>query len=285
MEKKHKKATPSFITLINDSKDDNAKARQQTRWASLFPGVHVSFIGVSSDLGDKATLETAGNLVDSLDAGDQKAGIIAVNVAPRGETEQDGDNGSPFAYFWHKKTLVISTIKGYNLSLVKKLEITDSIILLDTNKVLDFADAKSKITKQLNNHISNTQFRSFDFQPRVSKWLWGKVEIPSSILDLSKVPDAPRAVWFIDSFGNLKTTTLSQELHPPLKVAPFKVSTNIGQLSYYHRLKDVPDGQVALYTGSSGMGNKRFLEIAKQNTPGSAQKVFKLSIGSEFYVV
>jgi len=38
------------------------------------------------------------------------------------------------------------------------------------------------------------------------------------------------------------------------------------RLPCYNRLKDIPDNQVALTIGSSGLASKRFLEIMQQGT-------------------
>lgn len=276
-----KNINPTYITLINDSSDYNAKARQETRWATLFPQVNISFVGISSNLGTLSTLEVSGNIIDVLDAGGGKAGIIAVNVAPRGD-KTEGDNGSLFAYFWYKKTLVISTIKDYNLSLVKKLNLIEHLNLLDTRQVLNFAEANNLITKQQNNYITNTQFRSFDYQPRVAHWLFQGIHLPSSNLNLAQIPEIPNTIWYIDSFGNCKTTLLKSDL---LLDDKSKIKTNFGEFNIYDRLTDVPPGETAFYSGSSGLGEQRFLEIATQNRKGSAKKTLGLEIGNEIKIV
>lgn len=285
---------PKFITIINDCKSPEDIGRQETRYAHLFPNTHISFVGVDSSLGINSTLESGGILIDILDASEGKPGIIALNVAPRGQVKEDGENGSKFSYFWYKKTLVVSTIKGYNLSLVKKLGLTKSINILDTSQVLDFAASHKLITKDLAEYVKNTQFRSFDFQPRVARWLFDKVNLPHTPVLINKFLDSPNAVWLIDSFGNIKTTLLFEDLvivdsHPefisgseiPRQARNDKedIATNIGAFKYYERLKLVPSGETAIYTGSSGLGNKRFLEIATQNTAGSAAKSLNLKIG------
>ena len=112
------------ITIINDCKDANAAGRQMARAAGLIEAP-VSFVGVSSDL------EAAGNLIDMLDAYGDSAGILLVNVAPRNGKAKKWQNGTPFGYFWYKKILVLSSIDGLTLSLVKKLQLVDSINVLD----------------------------------------------------------------------------------------------------------------------------------------------------------
>lgn len=156
-----------FITIVNDSSNDNARVRQIVRWSTLFPKATISFVGIDSNLENSATLTAGGNLVDILDASDGREGIVALNVAPRGEMK-DGENGPSFCYFWYKKTLVVPTIKGYTLSLVKKFNIVKNVNLLDTKGVLDFAFKKGLIDNWLNSYIAKSQFRSFDFQPRVA---------------------------------------------------------------------------------------------------------------------
>lgn len=266
------------IILINDSKDDNARVRQEIRYANLLPNSHISFIGVDSSLGVISTIEAAGNLIDSLDTLGENEGVICVNVAPRGQIKEDGENGSNFCYFWYKRILIVSTIKSYNLSLIKKLKITKNIHILEMDKVLDFAHKQKLITENQKNYISKTQFRSFDFQPRVAKWVWDNEKIPAVSTSINKIANCPQAVWLIDSFGNTKTTLTKTDLG---KEDPKEIKTNLGKFKFYNRLKDVPDGETAVYIGSSGVGDKRFLEIATQNRTGSSAKTLNLKVGQE----
>lgn len=268
-----------FITIINDSSDDNAKVRQIIRWTTLFPKASISFIGVSSNLTNSATLEAAGNLIDILDASGGRQGIVAVNVAPRGQIKEDGENGSNFSYFWYKKTLIISTTKSYTLSFIKKFEVTKEISLLDTNKVLRYVISRKLIPKRLGDYIRKNQFRSFNFQPRVAMWLRNQIDIPHRKISIEKFLNPPSAIWMIDSFGNAKTTLLPEDLKN-LKTKGV-VNTNLGRFPYFESLKDIPNGKTAIYTGSSGLGEKRFLEIATQNYEGSAARSLNLKVGKE----
>jgi hypothetical protein len=267
-----------FITIINDCKSENDIGRQCTRYSCLFPGTIINFVGVNSNLGLNSTLEAAGNLVDILDASDGREGVVSLNVAPRGQVKKDGENGSLFSYFWYKKTLVITTVKGYNLSLVRKFKLIKEVNVLETNFVLDFAADRKLITKDMAEYIKNSQFRSFDYQPRIAKWLTDGINLPHSPVLLNKFADAPNAIWLVDSFGNAKTTLLKDNI-PSLKHRSLKVNTNLGTFTYYERLKSVPDGDTAFYAGSSGIGNQRFLEIATQNRSGSAARSLNLKIG------
>ncbi|KKS18978.1 MAG: hypothetical protein UU76_C0010G0012 [Parcubacteria group bacterium GW2011_GWC1_41_7] len=265
-----------FITVITDCTSQNDIGRQETRLISLFDSP-VSFVGVNSSLDLDATLETAGNLIDILDAAEEREGVVIVNVAPRGD-KSDGKNGTSFCYFKYKNILVLSTIKGYTLSLIKKLKLVDSINLLDIEKVTDTTISNKLIDKVTGQRIIKSQFRSFDFAPRVAKWLKDGISLPSTPDLLSTISAVPNFIWFIDSFGNAKTTILTQDLR--LK-AKGKIKTTVGIFRYYDRLKDIPYGETAIYTGSSGLGNKRFLEIATQGREGSAAKTLTLKIGEE----
>ncbi|OGM13958.1 hypothetical protein A3D84_02505 [Candidatus Woesebacteria bacterium RIFCSPHIGHO2_02_FULL_42_20] len=259
-----------FITIINDCKSENDIGRQETRWACLFPNTLISFVGVDSNLETASTLEAAGNLVDILDASEGSEGVILLNVAPRGQTKDDGENGSRFCYFWYKNTLVVSTIKGYNLSLVKKLNLVEEIYLLDISKVIDFAIERSLISQTTSERVVKSQFRSFDFTPWASRWLWDGRKIPSLPISINQIADVPVCIWYIDSFGNAKTTLLDCEVKKLTK-----------KFKFYQRLKDVPDGETAFYIGSSGIGNQRFIELATQNRVGSAAFKLNLKVGDK----
>src|SRR3989344_9103064 len=112
------------IIIINDCRDANAVGRQIARAASLLGG-SASFLGVTSDL------QAAGNLIDVLDALGENPGVVLVNVAPRNGKAKKWGNGTPFGYFWYRKTLVVASIDGYTLSLVKKLKVVNFVYVLD----------------------------------------------------------------------------------------------------------------------------------------------------------
>ncbi|MBI3442429.1 MAG: SAM-dependent chlorinase/fluorinase [Candidatus Sungbacteria bacterium] len=287
-----------FLTIINDSRDQNAFGRQATRSAALF-GCGVSTVGVRDDL------EAAGNLVDALDAGEGCPGVVLVNVAPRqraGKKMQEGgvgfvyqegnqaENGSPFGFFYYGKTLVVSSIDGLTLSLVKKLGIADRISVLNieaSGKAMverggfRHAEAMAKPAYALADfdvakaeRMVTTQFRSYEFLPRVAHWIIGGEPVASVEQPLES-PALPKAIWWIDSFGNAKTTLLSSDVS---FVEGKEIQTRFGALPCFTSLKDVPDGVGAMVIGSSGLSDKRFLEIVAQG--GSAAKRFGLASGS-----
>lgn len=253
-----------FITIINDCRDENAKGRQTTRVQSLF-GITPNFIGVEHDL------EAAGCLIDTLDAGQDSNGIILLNVAPRSSRwkfalDKNGngkawENGTPFGYFKIDQVLVVATIDGFSLSLIKKLNLVREIKVLDVPQVLEFALNNNLLEEQRAERIKHTQFRSFDFVPYVANWLSQELELPYSTLSLTKIKDAPAAIWFQDNFGNKKTTLLEADLE---HLESDKVKCALGKFKYYPRLKDVPEGEQGIITGSSGYQNQRFLEIVVQ---------------------
>lgn len=250
------------ITIINDCRDANAAGRQIVRTASLLGG-SVSFIGVSSDL------QAAGNIIDVLDALEENSGIILVNVAPRNGRAKKWANGTPFGYFWYKKVLVLASIDGLTLSLVKKFKLTQSITVLDIPKALDQLIAGGVLREDLKGLITKTQFRSFDFLPRVALYLAKGKKLKGEKLHIENIPEAPPAIWWIDNFGNCKTTLLQEDIKNKNRFSP-----ELEKLPYFERLKDVPDKTLALISGSSGLGEKRFLEVVVQG--GNAEKKFKI---------
>jgi len=264
-----------FITVINDCKSENDIARQETRLMSLF-GTPISFVGVSSDFSVNATLEAAGNLIDVLDAIEDREGIVLLNVAPRGEQKKDGYNGTPFCYFKYNNTLVISTVRGNSLSLVKKLGLITELNLVSVDDAVAYAHQNKLLSDGQANYIPLSQFRSFDFTPRLAHWLHQGIDIPHTKIPLASIEDVPPCVWYVDAFGNCKTTILGSEI----KVQPgSQLNTNLGKFSYYSRLKDLPKGETAWYQGSSGIGSRRFVEIATQMKAGSAAKTLNIGVG------
>ena len=253
-----------FTTIINDCKDDNARGRQESRIASLH-STGLSFIGVESDL------EAAMQLLDVLDATEGREGLILVNVAPRGGHTRQWENGTPFGYFWHQKTLIVASVDGYVLSAIKSLGLATEINLLDTHTGATAMLEAGFISSDAATRIPTTQFRSFDFIPRAGVFLLQGGKLPSTLYELTHVPDLPKAVWHIDNFGNCKTTLQKQD------VTSDTATTRFGNLPYYGQLKDLPDQTAGLVAGSSGLGNTRFLELMIQR--GNFARTHNISIG------
>jgi len=254
------------VTIITDCQDSNAFGRQLTRASSLF-NCPVFPVSVNLDI------EAAGNLIDTLDAIEDREGVVIVNVAPRNGEGKKWENGTPFGYFKYRNVSVITTIAGKTLSLIKKLKLVKSIQLLDIPQVVKFAGEKGIMVEGDGERIIRTQFRSYEFASKAVYWIYSKEKIPSKELSLETIDDKCRKVWWIDNFGNCKTTILKEELN----VRNNRVRTSIGNLQYFSRLKDVPDGETAIINGSSGIGENRFVEIVVQG--GSAKDDLKLSTG------
>ncbi len=262
-----------FVTIINDCRDGNTMGRQVTRAARLFPGTSVVTVGIEQN-----ELEAAGNIIDMLDASDGQEGTLWVNVAPRQGRGKKWPNGTPFGYFYYKKTLVIATVAEQSLSMVKKLGLTDAIELTDVPTVVDAMIAQGHLDENLRNIIVKSQFRSYDYMPRLAKWLFDGIKVPSETYPMSNIAEAPKAVWWVDNFGNCKTTILPEEVgHEAGKV----LQTKIGEVKCFERLKDIPNDEAGLIIGSSGLGNKRFLELNVQGK--SAAEKFNLSAGTELF--
>ncbi|MBI4087027.1 SAM-dependent chlorinase/fluorinase [Candidatus Kaiserbacteria bacterium] len=253
------------VTIINDCRDANAAGRQMARAAGLIGGT-VSFVGVASDM------EAAGNLIDVLDAYGDAPGAVLVNVAPRNGTAKKWENGTPFGYFRYKNVLVAASVDGLTLSLVKKLEVTDAINVLDIPTVVEKWVRESVLSQAEGDHIVRTQFRSYDFLPRIAAYLLAGGEVPFERLDIAEVADVPQTVWWVDNFGNCKTTLLPKDI-----AEKTEIETAFGTLPYIPMLKDVPDGAAAVTVGSSGLGANRFLEIVVQG--GSAAQSLNVSSG------
>lgn len=251
--------------IITDCSDPNALARQEIRFASLF-GVTPAFVGLGTDNPD---LEAAGHLVDTLDAlrtpsiyGNTPA-VVLVNVAPRGDAvRKKWENGTPFCHFEVNGAIVVSAYEGRALSLASKLGLVSAVSLLDIPEVTSSLVADRVLNVSQAETINNSQFRSLEFLPLAARELIGGRRLPAEKLDLEEHPTLGQ-VWFIDGFGNIKTTSLPEDI----EFKDGKKATLAGgqEIACYRRLADVPTGKLGLTVGSSGYGNHRWLEIVRQN--------------------
>ena len=264
------------VVIISDCHCDNAVGRQEARVSSLCD-VTSSFVRVSSDV------EAAGNMIDVLDAFGSEAGVVVSNIAPRskeswwlkssfGEFEKRY-NGTPFCYFWIGNKLVVSTVDGCTLSMVKKMKLVEEVNVTSIEKTVEVMRSNGLITSEQERYISKSQFRSFDYVPRLVQMLLGDLEPVSETLSIDEIPDIEDCVWWVDNFGNCKTTLTEVD------GGIIEGSDNVkwGNLKYYDFLKDVPEGEVAYISGSSGLGGVRFIEVVKQG--GNAALELGLKVG------
>lgn len=258
------------ITYISDCRDDNTQGRLKARVSTLFPDSNVVFVGVNSDY------EASINLVDIMDAYEDNPGVILVNVARREgkERKKKWPNGTPFGWLKMGNLAIFTTIDGYTLSLVKKVLQRDiTVDIYDIPSVVPHMDLDEKTQDR----IIHTQFRSFDYLPRLAADLISGKELPVTE-QFTAVPEMPLSTCWIDSFGNIKTNILPEEIHfevgKPviLRVGPHKQL----RLPCYNRLKDIPDNEVAITIGSSGLGHNRFVEIMQQGKSAA----YSLGVGS-----
>jgi hypothetical protein len=264
-----------FVTIITDCIDANAFGRQMTRAAALF-GFSPVPVAITPEFEAPSDMEAGGHLIDMLDASRGRPGIVLVNKAPRSGKAKRWHNGTPFGYFWHDETLVVSSVDGYALSLVKKFGLTDRIQVFDIPTVGEYAKTHGLMDHFDADYLVTTQFRSFEFVPHAAKWVFDGHAVRTEDLMIDDVPDCPPAVFFHDNFGNLKTTVLPEEIgFAPGKTLQLE---HFGDLTCYERLKDVPTFQTGLVVGSSGLKDRRFLEIMTQGR--SARDLFQARIGT-----
>jgi hypothetical protein len=254
--------------IITDCADDNARARQQLRFSSLF-GIQPTFLGVGREAPD---IEAAGNLIDQLDAltnlpksrNDKNLeSVILVNVAPRGDAiKKKWDNGTPFCYFRINGTLVVSTYAGRSLGLAKARGLVDDVQLMDIPTVMKAAVEWGELTQEQATHVSQTQFRSYEFLPLAAYWLASGRDVPATTAPIETFDNSNGMVWCIDTFGNAKTTLRASDID-------FEEGKTVtladGQSAVcVRRLADVPKNTSALVIGSSGKDGDRFIELVVQ---------------------
>lgn len=267
--------------IITDCSDPNAQARQEVRFANLF-GIRPMFVGLTADR-ELQDLETAGLLVDVLDAADththepQKPNVILANVAPRGDdVREHWENGTPFCHFNVAGNTVLAPFEGRALLLAQKLGLVSAVNVLDIRTVTKFLTAEDVLKRPIARAINDSQFRSLHFLPLAARELIKGRNLPAKPEQLKPAPQVEPTAWYVDSFGNLKTTLLKADVNfQPGKVVKL---ANGEKAVCYRRLADVPTDELALTVGSSGYGTRRWLEVVIQK--GDAAKELGFKIGS-----
>lgn len=255
-----------MITIITDCMDDNAKARQISRAQSLF-NKPVSFIGAMKDI------SASGNIIDILDAVGDAEQVILANVAPRNGSAKKWSNGTPFGFFRYKNTWIIGTVDGLVFSLAKRFGVMSDLKVTEIAEVAPVLAERGIIEKDEVEMLVKTQFRSFNYLPRLAYAVYRGYDVPAMDMDLGDILEFDNCIWWVDVFGNLKTTVVDEGQYEDGEEIEFAGR----RMRFYNQLKSVPDDEVALVRGSSGLGERRFLEIMKQG--GSAQKELDLGIG------
>ncbi|KAM0682381.1 hypothetical protein MDAP_002219 [Mitosporidium daphniae] len=321
--------TVAAAVIISDCIDENARVRQQCRFASLF-SIEPSYIGVSST---HPELEAAGHLVDVLDAHrlmtpsssgnstpiqsslsklanashNQKdasspfTAVIIVNVAPRTESiKKRWGNGPPFCFFAISGVLVVSTYSQLILSLLFRILKRENnaslpqIHVMKTQAVIQHAANQNWIPLDEANRIINTQFRSYEFVPLAAYWIvtrGGSSAIPhdlASILEKEGQDQCEQEhqeegkrnnqaddkslnpfIWFIDNFGNCKTSLLPEDIDfMENRIYSVTLENNqslIIKACGIKRLSDAVPLVPTVLVGSSGYKNYRFLELVIKN--------------------
>lgn len=271
----------SPITYITDCKDENGKGRLKARLCTLFPGCSVQFVGVSTDY------EAAINLVDIVDAYDGRHGVVLCNVARREGSERKSKwpNGPPFAWLRLGNIDIFTTVDGYVVSLLQRmLGRSLKLFVYEIPVTVPYMGLSEERQAQ----VINTQFRSFDYLPLLAAQLLGGAKIPVTYVQ-DEIAQMPLALCWVDSFGNIKTNALPEDAGfeegklVPGSMVTVKVDEQRQlRLPCYQRLKDIPDHQVAVTIGSSGLGSKRFLEIMQQGKSAAQTLALQSGLKIEF---
>lgn len=267
--------------VITDCHCANAVLRQFMVWQNFAGTAPPAVISITGDI------DGAGMLVDALVEARREPWVIFCQSSPRDTSSADSDNGSPFAYFWYENTLVIASVAGRMLSLAKELGFIDrgsSVQVMDVSEVVDHMVYELKMFDGVEGRqIKHSQFRSLKFAPQAVGWILGNIKFPTTELPLAKIPDFGKRIWWIDNFGNCKTSLRDNHVH---WFEGRILRTSLGDFPCIKELRAVPEGESAAVMGSSGIEGQEFIELVVQGVrSGSAAKKYELRIGSEFEVL
>lgn len=254
------------LFAFTDCKDQNALTRLQARLTVLFPNSQIHGVGIMTDV------EASGCILDTLDALriSKKPAIIIGNLAPR--SDKSHKNGAPFYVGHVGSTHIIATKTCFTL--LAKIGLLSSIYETDVETV-----CMKFVPKNEAKRIANSQFRSFEYVPLLAKWVFQKKKIPGKQEKI--VSTTENTVWWVDNFGNCKTTITEDELRKYIHANAVTLTLNDKSITlpFYQKLADVPKGERAIIIGSSGYKDIRFAEIVKQG--GSASDELKITSGAK----
>lgn len=267
------------VTYLTDCADANAQARLATRMGALFgqTPLMLPIEGRSPELRAGLTLLDVLRTTHMLgEAGFPT--LTLVNIAPR---DGQWSNGAPFCYFRYGQHLVCSTFNPDTLSLVRLHLGVESVWVTDVRTVVQHAaDNWADFSQAEVDAIATTQFRSLWYLPLLAKWVVEGREVPAEEVTIPMESLEEPRVAVIDSFGNAKLTCQASTIdHAPgkmLRVSFLDHGVMLGthELTCYRTLSDVPQGESALITGSSGVD---FVELVVAS--GSAAQRYGLSEG------
>ena len=222
-----KKSIQTFV--ISDCYDYNAQARYVAGFSR-----HIG--GPINTYGIQGLYEGAGITMDIIDTLGGAEAIVFLNVAPRRDKDKDDNhkNGRPFYYFFIRETLVICSSE-------------DGIFSFFSHMGIPFEEIRAIDFDQIPNIPTHTQFRSAQCVPAAAALILNKTFIGKEVLSDITISDVPPQIWFVDNFGNCKTTLLTHD--------------SLSSLPGYTSMNDVRDGEAAQIIGSSGYADNRLVEL------------------------
>lgn len=236
-------------------------SRMITRYLALHPDAVC--IPYESD----SLLEAAGNIVDALDALGE-CGAIVCNSAPRRDAR--GTNGSAIVFGRVGEVTIISTVGP--LGLLNRLV---------PNFTAQAVDVDRYTRECMCNQRETFNFRGLEVIPWILDDLRNDSQLPYVSTRQTTFPTVEPCVWLVDTIEgrptNIKLSFLRDEA--PWFKPGNRISIQFGDLPArtlicYERLTHIPDDEAGIYEGSSGLGTRRFLEVAIMG--GSAAAAFSV---------
>lgn len=237
---------PHRIAIVSDC-GGQAMERMALRVYLLFAHAVVTRFVCDSLAG------AAGNIGDAIDAG---ANVILCNSAPRAAARQQ--NGDAIVFGQLNGVWIVSTLAA--LALLRKFA--------PDFKVREI-DISSFMKRYGNTSRTRFNFRGLEVVPLIAYKLCEGENLSRFSKPVKILPRLADCVWLVDEieqrFTNLKLSILRSEApwyKPGKKVSVKLAGRRAVQIRCYERLTDIPPGKLGIYEGSSGLGDKRFLEIA-----------------------
>ncbi len=254
----------------NPTDDINSYERIYRRLESLFQKAKIKLIH-TPNAGDTGTIHQIIDNADAVRYGKNYQYVVFCNAAPRGK---NGDaNGAPFCYATIGNTLIIGHLETF-------FPLVNTGIIREIKKV-DVLDVCTRFLSDEAERIAKSQFRGFDFLPLLAKWILDGKMVPSKSIILEKRKEY--RIWYNDVFANSKTTILYEDM-PKFQngdLVKLRSGGKSFELPCYHSLAEAPnldavgEKTLALVKGSSGIFDKRFMEVIEKGGRAAERVAFQ----------
>lgn len=254
------------VIFFTDCKDTNALSRVEVYLLALLKYVNIRVYGANS--WQEIALSVY-NILEIWKKNKSEGNVVVGNFAPR---NSNWPNGAPFSFARLYGNLIVGTPECFSLLV--------SMNKLDKNRIYQtdiFTVCSKFMTKEEALDISQSQFRSLEYVPKLISWLLEGEDVPAN--NAKNIPPAyKREIFHIDNFGNI-LFAMSKNDVTSIECKFFKIGNSIEcPVNLKEKLVDLEYGEMGLVLGSKG-----FVELICKGSNAASMLGVKLGDKIEFF--